>query len=123
MPIYEFVCLDCDTHFEHLQSFSAKGHPPCPTCASMHVSRMLGKPAIHFKGSGWYVTDSKKAGKQSANGESAGKDAAPKEGAAKESSTKESAGNAAGESSAAKDTAAPAKEPDAKSAAKPAAGE
>ena len=112
MPIYEFVCLDCNTHFEHLQSFSTKGHPPCPNCASMHVSRMLGKPAIHFKGSGWYVTDSKGAGKQSANGEGAGKDAASKEGA-----SSESAGDAAGESSAPKDTAATAGAPDAKAAA------
>jgi len=32
------------------------------------VERRLSAPAIHFKGSGWYVTDSKKA--NSANGSS-----------------------------------------------------
>lgn len=68
MPIYEFVCRECGTQFEHMQSFSAKGHPPCPQCQSQHVSRMLSRPAIHFKGSGWYITDSKGSSKQSANG-------------------------------------------------------
>lgn len=72
MPIYEFVCRDCDNLFEHMQSFSAKGHPPCPRCGSNHISRMIGRPAIHFKGSGWYVTDSKSSSKQSANGGSPG---------------------------------------------------
>jgi putative FmdB family regulatory protein len=74
MPIYEFVCRECGSEFEQLMSFSAHGHPPCPACASQHVSRKIGRPAIHFKGSGWYVTDSK-GSKQSANGgekESAG---------------------------------------------------
>ncbi len=95
MPIYEFVCRDCGTQFEHMQSFSATGHPPCPACRSMHVSRRIGLPAVHFKGSGWYITDSKnsgKAAKSTAPGESskaeAGKEAAasaaPANGAAKE---------------------------------------
>jgi putative FmdB family regulatory protein len=72
MPIYEFVCRDCGSEFEQLMSFSAHGHPPCPACASQHVSRKIGRPAIHFKGSGWYVTDSK-GSKQSANGDHEGK--------------------------------------------------
>jgi putative FmdB family regulatory protein len=76
MPIYEFVCLDCGSEFEQLRSFSAHGHPPCPACASEHVSRKIGRPAIHFKGSGWYVTDSK-GSKQSANGDGKGDDGKP----------------------------------------------
>ncbi len=71
MPLYEFVCRDCGSQFEQIQSFSAKGHPPCPQCGSEHVSRLLGRPAIHFKGSGWYINDSKGSSKQSANGDSA----------------------------------------------------
>ena len=66
MPIYEFVCRDCGTHFEHMQSFSATTLPPCPACSSHHVGRLLSRPAIHFKGSGWYITDSKNAGKGAA---------------------------------------------------------
>ena len=68
MPIYEFVCQECGVHYEHVQSFSATSLPPCPACHSHHVARMLGRPAIHFKGSGWYITDSKKSSKESATG-------------------------------------------------------
>ena len=68
MPIYEFVCQECGVHYEHMQSFSVTTLPPCPACQSHHVARMLGRPAIHFKGSGWYITDSKKSSKESATG-------------------------------------------------------
>jgi putative FmdB family regulatory protein len=68
MPIYEFVCQECGVHYEQMQSFSATTLPPCPACHSHHVARMLGRPAIHFKGSGWYITDSKKSSKESATG-------------------------------------------------------
>ena len=99
MPIYEFVCLECGSEFEQLMSFSAHGHPPCPSCASQHVSRKIGRPAIHFKGSGWYVTDSK-GSKQSANGtnESASAEGdskpAEKSGESKPAAASEGAGGA-----------------------------
>jgi putative FmdB family regulatory protein len=68
MPIYEFVCLSCGNDFEKLQSFSETSSPHCPACQSDQVRRRLSSPAIHFKGSGWYVTDSKsgKNGKSTA---------------------------------------------------------
>lgn len=75
MPIYEFVCQNCGTEFEKIQSFSETNVPTCLSCQSLNVSRKMSRPAIHFKGSGWYVTDSKGGG----NGASA-KDSA-KEGA------------------------------------------
>ena len=40
--------------------FPAPFFPACPACSSVDVNRLLSKPAIHFKGSGWYITDSKK---------------------------------------------------------------
>lgn len=66
MPIYEFLCQNCGNEFEKILPFSAQT-PHCPKCMSEHVKRYVGRPAIHFKGSGWYITDSK-AGKDSANG-------------------------------------------------------
>lgn len=63
MPIYEFVCLNCGHDFERLQSFSDTTTPGCPACNSADVQRRLSSPAIHFKGSGWYVTDSKNGGR------------------------------------------------------------
>jgi putative FmdB family regulatory protein len=66
MPIYEFICLSCGNEFEKLQSFSDNSTPICTVCQSTQVRRQISPPAIHFKGSGWYVTDSK-------NGNSKGK--------------------------------------------------
>ena len=60
MPIYELACKECGNQFERIVSFSSTVLPACPTCGSVDVMRLLSKPAIHFKGSGWYITDSKK---------------------------------------------------------------
>lgn len=60
MPLYELDCKDCGNQYERLVSFSATVLPACPACGSVDINRLLGKPAIHFKGSGWYITDSKK---------------------------------------------------------------
>ena len=74
MPIYEFACQDCGHEFEKIQSFSDSSTPACPNCQGVHVQRRLSAPAIHFKGSGWYITDSKNAAKGSATGPSGSED-------------------------------------------------
>ncbi len=66
MPLYDFTCQDCGTHFEKRISFTQTETPICAACASNNVQRQLSVPMIHFKGSGWYVTDSKKANSASA---------------------------------------------------------
>ncbi len=55
MPIYEYECLECGTHFEKLQHFG----DPTPACPQGHrqVHRLLSQPTIIFKGSGFYITD------------------------------------------------------------------
>lgn len=77
VPIYEFVCQACGNEFEQILSFSENRMPTCAKCGSDQVVRQVGRPAIHFKGSGWYINDSKKssdksggASKNSASGES-----------------------------------------------------
>ena len=67
MPIYEFVCQACGHEFEQIVPFSATTSPRCTVCQSEQVQRQLSRPAIHFKGSGWYINDSK-AAKTSATG-------------------------------------------------------
>jgi putative FmdB family regulatory protein len=62
VPIYEFVCQSCGHEFELIQSFSDSRMPACDRCQSEQVVRRVGRPAVHFKGSGWYITDSKKSG-------------------------------------------------------------
>lgn len=68
VPIYEFVCQSCGNEFEQIRSFSDNSVPVCGVCHSEQVVRRMGRPAIHFKGSGWYITDSKKSSKESAVG-------------------------------------------------------
>lgn len=67
MPIYEYECLTCGATFEKRQSFS---DAPVANCPNGHTDtrRLLSAPAIVFKGSGFYINDSKTASKQSANG-------------------------------------------------------
>ena len=77
MPIYEFVCPNCKNRFEKLVSFSETNPPICPVCKSNNVQRQLGIPAIHFKGSGWYINDSKETNTNGAK-------VAPKEGQGEE---------------------------------------
>lgn len=78
MPIYEFVCRDCGTEFEKLLSFSSTVTPACPQCQSENVKRQMGLPAVHFKGGGWYITDSKKSVDSKKNGESAATESSEK---------------------------------------------
>lgn len=56
MPLYEYQCQDCDTHFERIEKVSAPSDGVCPSCGGA-ARRLLGAPALQFKGSGWYVTD------------------------------------------------------------------
>ena len=56
MPLYEYECFVCKTRFERIQRVSAEPVRECPECGGP-VRRLLGAPALQFKGSGWYVTD------------------------------------------------------------------
>jgi putative FmdB family regulatory protein len=58
MPIYEYVCRSCDERFEVKQSFSDAPLSVHESCGG--ALRKLFQPApVVFKGSGWYVTDSR----------------------------------------------------------------
>jgi putative FmdB family regulatory protein len=62
MPIYEYECLECGVHFDRLQRFGAPDPRTCPQGHS-RVHRLLGQPAIIFKGPGFYITDHGRNGK------------------------------------------------------------
>ncbi len=59
MPTYEYACPDCGTAFERVQKFADKPIKKCPTCGKSKVHRVVGRIAVSFKGSGFYVNDSK----------------------------------------------------------------
>jgi putative FmdB family regulatory protein len=70
MPLYEYQCDQCGHRFEVIQKFSDAPLETCPSCGGS-VKKLLSSPAIQFKGSGWYITDYARAGKN--DGKSEGK--------------------------------------------------
>jgi len=58
MPIYEYECKDCSEKFEIKQSFSDSPMEVCQKCSG-ELRQTIFAPAVHFKGTGWYVTDYK----------------------------------------------------------------
>jgi putative FmdB family regulatory protein len=63
MPIYEYACDECDHRFDRLQSFRDDPVEVCPECGKSSCRRLISAPGIVFKGSGWYIKDSKSASK------------------------------------------------------------
>jgi len=59
MPTYEYRCESCRNSYELRQSFSAPMEHTCEECGKGVARRVLTAPRIVFKGSGWYVTDSR----------------------------------------------------------------
>ena len=49
MPIYEYVCEDCQDEFEVLVRGNEK--PACPECGGQHLEKLLSVPAAHTGGS------------------------------------------------------------------------
>jgi putative FmdB family regulatory protein len=56
MPLYEYQCQECENRFERIEKASTLHDGVCPECGGP-AHRLLGAPALKFKGSGWYVTD------------------------------------------------------------------
>jgi len=61
MPIYEYECSECGTHFEQWQKFGDGLPSACPN-GHKQVRRLLSQPMVIFKGSGFYSTDHGKNG-------------------------------------------------------------
>jgi len=85
LPLYEYECTVCKHRFELLQKFSDEPAKVCVRCGAP-VQRLLSSPAIHFKGTGWYVTDYGKSG-STAESKKSKDDSGDKAPAASESAT------------------------------------
>ncbi len=95
MPIYEYECKKCHHRFERIQKFSDPPVKKCPGCRGGRVEKLLSSPAVHFKGTGWYVTDYARKGSGDKEKDKEGKD--HKE-SGKESGKKASAGDSSSKS-------------------------
>ena len=58
MPIYDYECETCNHRFEEIQRFNDKPINICPKCQGK-TRRVIHSTPIVFKGSGFYITDSR----------------------------------------------------------------
>ena len=61
MPTYEYACKECGEHLEVVQSFKDAPLTECGRCGGT-LRKVFSAAGIIFKGSGYYVTDSRKSG-------------------------------------------------------------
>lgn len=62
MPRYEYECPKCEKVFEVTQKFSDAPLAHCPECQGP-IAKVFSQSSFALKGSGWYTTDYKRAGK------------------------------------------------------------
>jgi len=61
MPTYDYECRTCGHSFETFQSMSDDSLTICPECGKPQLRRLIsGGTGVIFKGSGFYVNDSRK---------------------------------------------------------------
>ena len=68
MPTYQYRCTACGHDLEATQKFSDPSLTECPNCGGS-LRKVFNAVGVVFKGSGFYRTDSRKAG---ANGNGSG---------------------------------------------------
>ena len=99
MPTYDYECTNCGHSFDIFQNMSDDPLKECPACEQSALKRLIGGGAgIIFKGSGFYVNDSRgKSG--STSSESSSKESSSKESGSKESAGSNETGSSDGKSS------------------------
>jgi putative FmdB family regulatory protein len=70
VPTYTYTCTACNDIIEKRQSFS---DPPLTTCEQCGgaLRKVIHPVGIVFKGSGWYITDSRSSSSSSSSSSSA----------------------------------------------------
>ena len=67
MPTYEYKCDACGHAFEKFQTMTAAPVRKCPQCGKSKVRKLISAGGgMIFKGSGFYITDYRSEGYQSA---------------------------------------------------------
>ncbi len=65
MPTYEYKCPKCGHSYDSFQKMSDKALAKCPNCGTRGRRVISGGAGVVFKGSGFYETDYKQAGRKS----------------------------------------------------------
>jgi putative FmdB family regulatory protein len=82
MPTYEYLCQSCGARFEAWQKMSDDPIDTCPTCGN-HVRRIIFPVGLVFKGSGFYINDTRSAATPAKSTEDAANSATAEAGAGK----------------------------------------
>lgn len=62
MPTYEYKCENCGYQFDIIQSMKDTPLTECPECHKNKLKKLIsGGAGLIFKGTGFYLTDYKKA--------------------------------------------------------------
>ena len=69
MPTYEYKCDTCRRRYELREGFDAPTSHACERCEKGTANRVLHAPTVVFKGSGFYVNDSRKSEKSTSASE------------------------------------------------------
>ena len=56
MPIYEYICKECNQKHEALQKISDESLTVCPKCGG-ELEKIVSLGSFALKGSGWYKSD------------------------------------------------------------------
>ena len=100
MPTYEYACRDCGHHIEVVQKFTDAPLQTCERCQGS-LRKVFSAAGIIFKGSGYYVTDTRASnGKSAAARSNGGSSDSP----SSDSSTDTSSGSSDASGSSTSDT-------------------
>jgi putative FmdB family regulatory protein len=72
MPIYEYICGNCQAHVEQVQKITDPPLAVCPVCGGP-LRKKISLSSFQFKGSGWYATDYARKNGANGNGRAAKK--------------------------------------------------
>ena len=59
MPLYEYLCSQCEHQDDVLGKSSVEPLLNCPACNNKTFQKQVSAPHFKLKGSGWYETDFK----------------------------------------------------------------
>ena len=96
MPTYSYTCTACGHKFDAVQAFSDDALTDCPQCSG-RLRKLFNSVGVVFKGSGFYRTDSREAGKSSVSAGSGNSDSGS---ASSSGGSSDSSGGSAGKSDA-----------------------
>lgn len=98
MPLYDYRCRSCSNVTEVRHGFRETYDGSCPACGSDELARVFNPAGIVFKGSGFYVTDSRKKTSENGSSSSESKPAESKSAPASDSSPGSSTPSTSGSS-------------------------